>query len=130
MGAKGLVYVKYNEAGTFKSSVDKFYSPDDLQQWADAMGAVPGDLMLILAGETSSTRKALSELRLEMGRRLELMDPNVFKPLWVVDFPLLEWDEETERSMPCTIRLPVRIKRIWSCSKAIRGWCGPSHTTW
>jgi aspartyl-tRNA synthetase len=92
-----LVYVKYNEAGTFKSSVDKFYSPDDLQQWADAMGAGPGDLMLVLAGETELTRKALSELRLEMGRRLELMDPSVFKPLWVVDFPLLEWDEDTKR---------------------------------
>ncbi len=97
IGAKGLVYVKYNEAGSFKSSVDKFYSPDDLQQWAHAMGAKPGDLMLILAGETESTRRALSELRLEMGRRLELMDPGVFKPLWVVDFPLLEWDEETNR---------------------------------
>jgi aspartyl-tRNA synthetase len=97
LGMKGLVYVKYNEAGTFKSSVDKFYSPDDLQQWADAMGAGPGDLMLFLAGETELTRKALSELRLEMGRRLELMDPKVFKPLWVVDFPLLEWDEETSR---------------------------------
>ncbi len=97
IGAKGLVYVKYNEAGSFKSSVDKFYSPEDLQQWAHAMGAKPGDLMLILAGETESTRRALSELRLEMGRRLELMEPNVFKPLWVVDFPLLEWDEETNR---------------------------------
>ncbi len=97
IGAKGLVYVKYNEAGSFKSSVDKFYTPDDLQKWADAMGAKPGDLMLVLAGETALTRKALSELRLEMGRRLELMDPDVFKPLWVVDFPLLEWDEETSR---------------------------------
>lgn len=97
IGAKGLVYVKYNEAGSFKSSVDKFYAPDDLQKWADAMGAKPGDLMLVLAGETAPTRKALSELRLEMGRRLDLMDQNVFKPLWVVDFPLLEWDEETNR---------------------------------
>jgi aspartyl-tRNA synthetase len=97
IGAKGLVYVKYNEAGTFKSSVDKFYSPDDLQQWADAMDASPGDLMLILAGEEETTRRALSELRLEMGRRLDLMDPDVYKPLWVVDFPLLEWDEETGR---------------------------------
>lgn len=97
IGAKGLVYVKYNEAGTFKSSVDKFYSPDDLQKWADAMDAKPGDLLLVLAGETVSTRRALSELRLEMGRKLDLMNPDVFKPLWVVDFPLLEWDEETER---------------------------------
>jgi len=97
IGAKGLVYVKYNEAGSFKSSVDKFYSPDELQKWADAMGAKPGDLMLVLAGETDSTMKALSELRLYMGRTLGLMDPKVFKPLWVVDFPLLEWDEESKR---------------------------------
>lgn len=97
IGAKGLVYVKYNEAGSFKSSVDKFYAPDDLQKWADAMDAKPGDLMLVLAGETDLTRKALSELRLHMGRTLGLMDPKVFKPLWVVDFPLLEWDEETKR---------------------------------
>ncbi|MDA3821514.1 MAG: aspartate--tRNA ligase [Bacteroidales bacterium] len=97
IGANGLVYVKYNEAGSFKSSVDKFYSPDDLQKWADAMGAKPGDLILVLAGETELMRKALSELRLEMGRRLDLMDSNVFKPLWVVDFPLLDWDEETQR---------------------------------
>ena len=97
IGAKGLVYVKYNEDGSFKSSVDKFYSPDDLQKWADAMGARPGDLLLVLAGVTETTRRALSELRLEMGSRLELMDPDVFNPLWVVDFPLLEWDEDTKR---------------------------------
>jgi aspartyl-tRNA synthetase len=97
IGAKGLVYVKCNPDGTFKSSVDKFYSEEDLKSWAEAAGATPGDLILVLAGETESTRKALSELRLEMGRRLELMKPGVFKPLWVVDFPLLEWDEETER---------------------------------
>ncbi len=97
IGAKGLVYVKHNEAGSFKSSVDKFYAPDDLQKWADAMGSKPGDLMLVLAGDTEITRKALSELRLHMGRTLGLMDPNVFKPLWVVDFPLLEWNEETNR---------------------------------
>jgi aspartyl-tRNA synthetase len=97
LGAKGLVYVKHNEAGTFKSSVDKFYGPEDLQRWADKMDSGPGDLMLILAGETAITRKALSELRLEMGRRLGLIDPNIFRPLWIVDFPLLEWDEETRR---------------------------------
>jgi len=97
IGAKGLVYVKYNEDGSFKSSVDKFYSPDDLQKWADALGARPGDLLLVLAGVTETTRRALSELRLEMGSRLELMDPDVFNPLWVVDFPLLEWDEDTKR---------------------------------
>ncbi|HKK78868.1 MAG TPA: aspartate--tRNA ligase [Phaeodactylibacter sp.] len=97
IGAKGLVYVKYNEDGSFKSSVDKFFSPEDLKAWADKMGAKPGDLLLILAGETDKTRKQLNELRLEMGRRLGLMKEGDFKPLWVVDFPLLEWDEETER---------------------------------
>ncbi|TXB63207.1 aspartate--tRNA ligase [Phaeodactylibacter luteus] len=97
IGAKGLVYVKYNEDGTFKSSVDKFFNTEDLKGWADKMGAQPGDLMLVLAGEADKTRKQLNELRLEMGRRLGLMKPGDFKPLWVVDFPLLEWDEETER---------------------------------
>jgi aspartyl-tRNA synthetase len=97
IGAKGLVYVKYNEDGSFKSSVDKFFSTEDLKGWADKMGAKPGDLMLVLAGETDKTRKQLNELRLEMGRRLGLMKEGDFKPLWVIDFPLLEWDEETER---------------------------------
>ncbi len=97
IGAKGLVYVKYNEDGTFKSSVDKFFDQDALKTWADKMGAKPGDLMLVLSGETNHTRKALNELRLEMGNQLGLRDPNVFKPLWVTDFPLLEWDEESGR---------------------------------
>jgi aspartyl-tRNA synthetase len=97
VGAKGLVYVKYNEDGSFKSSVDKFFNADDLKAWADKMNAKPGDLLLILAGETDKTRKQLNELRLEMGRRLGLMEEGVFKPLWVLDFPLLEWDEESER---------------------------------
>ncbi|MEQ8705498.1 MAG: aspartate--tRNA ligase [Phaeodactylibacter sp.] len=97
IGAKGLVYVKYNEDGTFKSSVDKFFSAEALKAWADKTGAKPGDLMLVMAGETDKTRKQLNELRLEMGRRLGLMKEGDFKPLWVVDFPLLEWDEETER---------------------------------
>ncbi len=97
IGAKGLVYVKYNEDGSFKSSVDKFFSPEQLQSWADAMGAKPGDLLLVLAGETNATRKALGELRLEMGNRLDLRDPEKFACLWVTDFPLLEWDEETSR---------------------------------
>lgn len=97
IGAKGLVYVRYNEDGTLKSSVDKFYNSDDLKQWAIRMEARPGDLMLILAGEEASTRKALGELRLEMGNRLGLRNPEVFKPLWVVDFPLLEWDAEAAR---------------------------------
>ncbi len=97
IGAKGLVYVKYNEDGSFKSSVDKFFDQDQLKSWAEALNARPGDLLLILAGETSQTRKALGELRLEMGARLELRDPNTFSCLWVTEFPLLEWDEDTQR---------------------------------
>ncbi len=97
IGAKGLVYVKVNEDGTLKSSVGKFYDDDQLKLWAEKMGAKEGDMLLILSGETDKTRKQLGELRLEMARRMELIQPGVFKPLWVVDFPLLEWDEETER---------------------------------
>lgn len=97
IGAKGLVYVKYNEDGSFKSSVDKFYSQDDLKELAEKLGSKPGDLMLVLSGETEKVRKQLSELRLEMGNRLELRNPDVFVPLWVVDFPLLEWDEDSKR---------------------------------
>ncbi len=97
IGAKGLVYVKVNGDGTFKSSVGKFYSNEDLQAWADKFGAEKGDLILVLSGETDKTRKQLNELRLEMGTRMDLRDPKVYKPLWVVDFPLLEWDEESNR---------------------------------
>ncbi|MDL5049257.1 aspartate--tRNA ligase [Oscillatoria amoena NRMC-F 0135] len=97
IGAKGLVYVQYKADGTPKSSVDKFYTSDDLKKWADAFGAQPGDLMLIMAGETTSTRKQLNELRLLMGEKLRLRDKNKFAALWVLDFPLLEWNEETKR---------------------------------
>ncbi|HLN53552.1 MAG TPA: aspartate--tRNA ligase [Lentimicrobium sp.] len=97
LGASGLVYARYNEDGTVKSSVDKFYSEEDLNKWAVAFNSKPGDLMLILAGNANKVRKALSELRLEIGNRLGLRNPQVFAPLWVVDFPLLEWDEETAR---------------------------------
>ena len=97
IGAKGLVYVKFNEDGSFKSSVDKFFSQEDLKSWAEKCGANPGDLILVLAGETNKTRKALSELRLEMAEQLNLRNPDTFAPLWVVDFPLLEWDAETQR---------------------------------
>lgn len=97
VGAKGLVYIKYNEDGTFKSSVDKFYTQDDLKAWAEKMDAKPGDLMLVLSGDAEKTRKQLNVLRLHMGDLLELKDPYNYKPLWVVDFPLLEWDEEHER---------------------------------
>ena len=97
IGAKGLVYVKYGQDGSIKSSVGKFYSEEDLKAWGDKMGAEKGDIVYVLSGETDKVRKQLSELRLEMGRRLSLMKAGDFKPLWVVDFPLLEWDEESER---------------------------------
>ncbi len=97
VGAKGLVYVKCNEDGSFKSSVDKFYSQEDLKAWADKMDAKPGDLLLILSGDTNPTRSALSVLRLYMGDELGLKNSDEFKLLWVVDFPLLEWDEDTQR---------------------------------
>ncbi|HOH74628.1 MAG TPA: aspartate--tRNA ligase [Paludibacteraceae bacterium] len=97
IGAKGLVYIRCEADGTFKSSVDKFYTNDDLAKIATACKAEKGDLILILAGATEKTQKALCELRLEMGSRLGLRDKNVFAPLWVIDFPLFQWDEETQR---------------------------------
>lgn len=97
IGAKGLVYVQYKTDGTFKSSVDKFFTQDDLMQWAVKMNAKPGDLMLVLSGEANPTRKQLNELRLEMGNRLGLRKKDVYEPLWVLDFPLLEWSEEEQR---------------------------------
>ncbi|UKJ07576.1 aspartate--tRNA ligase [Solitalea lacus] len=97
IGATGLVYCRYNEDGTIKSSVDKFYSEEELQKWVSAFGAEKGDLILILAGKADKTRKALNELRLEMGNRLGLRDKNTFAPLWVLDFPLLEFDEDSGR---------------------------------
>ena len=97
VGAGGMVYVKYNADGTFKSSVDKFYSQDDLKAVAEKFGAKPGDLMLILCGPAMKTRVQLCALRLEMGTQLGLRNPDVYAPLWVIDFPLLEWDEETQR---------------------------------
>ncbi len=97
IGAKGLVYLRYNADGTYKSSVDKFYSEADLKVWAEKANMQPGDLLLLLSGETDKTRKQLNELRLHLGNQLGLRNPDVFKPLWVLDFPLLEWDEENER---------------------------------
>lgn len=97
IGAKGLVYIKCNTDGTFKSSVDKFYSEDDLRAMAERANAKSGDLLLLLSGDLAKTRKQLNELRLHLASQLGLRDPNVFKPLWVMDFPLLEWDEENER---------------------------------
>ena len=97
VGAKGMVYAKINEDGSVKSSVDKFYTQEDLAKWSDIFGAKPGDLILLLSGEKERTLPALSVLRLEMGRQCGLMDKEVFKPLWVIDFPLLEWNEESNR---------------------------------
>jgi aspartyl-tRNA synthetase len=97
IGAKGLVYVKCNADGTYKSSVDKFYDEAALKAWAEATGAKAGDLILVLSGDLDKTRKQMNELRLRMGTELGLRDPEVYKPLWVLDFPLLEWDEENAR---------------------------------
>ncbi len=97
IGAKGLVYVKCNADGSFKSSVDKFYSQEDLKLWAEQVGAEASDLILVLSGDRKHMLDALGELRLEIANQLGLRDKKVFKPLWVVDFPLLEWDEDTQR---------------------------------
>ncbi len=97
IGAKGMVYCKCNSDGTYKSSVDKFYSQEDLAEWASATNAQDDDLILLLSGDLDKTRKMMNELRLHMGNELGLRNPNEFKPLWVYDFPLLEWDEESNR---------------------------------
>lgn len=97
IGAKGLIYARVNPDGSVKSSVDKFYSPDDLAAWAAKLGSQPGDLILVLSGEADKTRKQLSELRLEMGTRMGLRKPDDYKVLWVLDFPLLEYGEEEQR---------------------------------
>ncbi|KAA8481395.1 aspartate--tRNA ligase [Arcticibacter tournemirensis] len=124
IGATGLVYCRYNTDGTLKSSVDKFYSEDELKKWAVAFNAQPGDLMLIMAGPTEKVRKQLNELRLEMGNRLGLRDKNNFSPLWVLDFPLLEWDEETGRyhamHHPFTSPKPEDIALLDSNPGAVR----------
>jgi len=97
IGAKGLVYVKCNEDGSYKSSVDKFYEQEDLKVWAEKTGAEAGDLIVVMSGDKDHTQGAIGELRLEMGNQLGLRNKNTYKPLWVVDFPLLEWDEESHR---------------------------------
>ena len=97
VGAKGLVYIKYNADGSFKSSVDKFYTPDELKGIAEYMESKPGDIILVLCGPKRKTQTMLGVLRIEMGNRLGLRDPHNFAPLWIVDFPLLEWDDETQR---------------------------------
>ena len=97
IGATGLIYLRHGADGSLKSSVDKFYNEDELKKWSAAFNTEPGDLILIMAGQTDKVRKQLSELRLEMGNRLGLRDKNVYAPLWVLDFPLLEWDEDSQR---------------------------------
>jgi aspartyl-tRNA synthetase len=97
IGATGLIYMRHGADGSLKSSVDKFYNEDDLKKWSEAFNSEPGDLILVMAGQTDKVRKQLNELRLEMGNRLGLRDKNTFAPLWVLDFPLLEWDEESGR---------------------------------
>jgi len=124
VGASGLVYIRYGADGILKSSVDKFYSPDDLKAIAGKFSAVPGDLMLIMAGKTEKTQTALGTLRLEMGKRFGLMDPLVFKPLWVVNFPLLEWDEASKRFYakhhPFTSPVPQDIPLLDTNPGAVR----------
>ena len=121
VGAKGLVYIKCNADGTFKSSVDKFYSQEQVKAMADQAGAKSGDLVLILCGAKRKTQGMLGTLRLEMGNRLGLRDPFNFAPLWVVDFPLLEWDDETNRFYamhhPFTAPKPEQMELFYSNKK-------------
>lgn len=124
IGATGLVYARYNTDGTIKSSVDKFYTEEDLKKWVQAFQAQPGDLLLILAGETGKTRKALSELRLEMGNRLGLRDKDTFACHWVIDFPLLEYNDESNRwhamHHPFTSPKPEDVELLSSNPGAVR----------
>jgi aspartyl-tRNA synthetase len=124
IGVTGMIYCRYNTDGTLKSSVDKFYSEDELTNWAAAFEAEAGDLMLVLAGKADKVRKQLNELRLEMGNRLGLRDKNKFAPLWVLDFPLLEWDEESGRyhamHHPFTSPKPEDINMLDSAPGEVR----------
>ena len=123
IGANGLIWVKCNEDGSYKSSVDKFYSQNDLENWATATKASTGDLILVMAGDTDSTRAQLSALRMELGEQLGLRDPEMFAPLWVVDFPLLEWDEESNRfhamHHPFTAPKPEQLDLLTTNPKAV-----------
>lgn len=116
IGALGMVYVRCNEDGTYKSSVDKFYDQNDLANWAEKTGANSGDLICVLSGQTSKVRAQLSALRMELAERLGLRNPKEFAPLWVTDFPLLEWDEDTQRyhamHHPFTAPKPEDIKLL------------------
>ena len=128
IGAKGMVYVKCNEDGSYKSSVDKFYDQDDLGKWAKATNAVPGDLICVLSGEAmQATRTQLSALRMEMAERLGLRNPSEFAPLWVVDFPLLEKDEETgdyhAMHHPFTSPKPGQLELLETDPGSSKGQC-------
>ncbi len=124
VGAKGLIWVKFEPDGSVKSSVSKFYDEDALRAWGERFGAEKGDLLLVMAGKKMPVRKQLCELRLEMGSRLGLRDKNVFAPLWVIDFPLFEWDDETQRYYamhhPFTSPNPEDIPLLHSDTGAVR----------
>jgi aspartyl-tRNA synthetase len=124
VGATGLVYARYNKDGTLKSSVDKFFNEEELKHWVAILGAEPGDLMLIMAGPAQKTRKAMSELRLEMGTRLNLRDKNKFACHWVIDFPLLEWNDDSKRwhamHHPFTAPKPEDIDQLTTDPGAVR----------
>jgi aspartyl-tRNA synthetase len=124
VGARGMVYVRCNEDGSFKSSVDKFFEQEDLARWAEHTGAQKGDLILVLSGEADPTRTQLSMLRMELAERLGLRNPGEFAPLWVVDFPLLEFDEETGRyhamHHPFTAPKPGQLELLDSDPAAVR----------
>jgi aspartyl-tRNA synthetase len=124
VGAKGLIYVRYNEDGTLKSSVDKFFNEEVLKTWAEKCNSKPGDLLLILSGEADKTRTQLSALRMELANRLGLRKPNEFAPLWVIDFPLLEFDEATGRyhamHHPFTSPKPEDMQLLETNPKAVR----------
>ena len=121
VGAKGLVYIKLNEDGSIKSSIDKFYTPEQLQAVADRLGAKKGDMLLVMCGAKRKTQNMLGVLRIEMGNRLGLRDPFNFAPLWVVDFPLVEWDDETQRFYamhhPFTAPKPEHLELFYSDKK-------------
>ena len=126
IGAKGLVWIKVEADGSIKSSIGKFYSDEDLKKMTDRCGAKPGDMVLILCGKTSTTRKQLNELRLEMGNQLGLRDKDTFAPLWVIDFPMFEWDEETQRYYamhhPFTMPNKEDISLLKSDTGAVRAY--------
>lgn len=124
IGAKGLIWVKCNADGSYKSSVDKFFNGDDLAQWAERCNAKAGDLILVLSGDTLTTRTQLSALRMELGERLGLRKPEEFAPLWVTDFPLLEWDEESKRyhamHHPFTSPKPEQLELLKTNPRAVK----------